>query len=101
VPEGWLTFYHGVEGRASLDPAIGKDVRYSAGALVLDVERPTRIIYRSPKPVLEPRGEEEQAGIVNNVVFPTAVDQHERYVDVYYGMADACIGVARMETPMR
>ncbi|GAC1466454.1 MAG: glycosidase [Chloroflexota bacterium] len=100
VPEGWLTFYHGVEGRASLDPAIGKDVRYSAGALVLDAERPTRIIYRSPKPVLEPRGEEEQAGIVNNVVFPTAIDQREGgRLDVYYGMADSRIGVATTSTP--
>ena len=31
------------------------------------------------------------------VVFPTAIDQHETYLDVYYGMADACIGAARID----
>ena len=32
-----------------------------------------------------------------DVVFPTAIDQHDDYLDVYYGMADACIGAARIE----
>jgi predicted GH43/DUF377 family glycosyl hydrolase len=36
---------------------------------------------------------------VDNVVFPTAVDQHEVYLDVYYGMADGYIGAARMTVP--
>ena len=100
IPEGWLTFYHGVEGSESLDPMLGKNVRYSAGAMVLDVERPTKILYRSARPVLQPRGQGEEAGIVNNVVFPTAIDQpgHDR-IDVYYGMADSRIGVAFTSLP--
>lgn len=99
VPQGWLTIYHGISavtGKGSR-PAL----QYSAGALVLDVRDPRKVLYRSATPTLEPMLDEERAGVVSNVVFPTAVDQHERYVDVYYGMADACIGVARMETPMR
>jgi predicted GH43/DUF377 family glycosyl hydrolase len=100
VPQGWLTFYHGVSGTVSLDPSVPKTVRYSAGAMVLDAERPTRILYRSPQPVLEPEEHHEQEGIVPNVVFPTAVDRRDdRRVDVYYGMADSRIGVARTAIP--
>ena len=44
------------------------------------------------------------AGTVANVVFPTGIDRRddlgppERF-DVYYGMADDRIGVARLEVP--
>lgn len=100
VPGGWLTFYHGVTGSYSLDPSVPKDVRYSAGAMVLDLERPTNVIYRSKEPVLEPEGRNEEEGIVPNVVFPTAVDQRDNgRVDVYYGMADSRIGVATTTIP--
>lgn len=55
------------------------------------------IVYRSPTPILAPEIEEERSGVVPNVVFPTAVDPRENGVfDVYYGMADAAIGVARL-----
>jgi predicted GH43/DUF377 family glycosyl hydrolase len=74
-------------------------LRYSAGALVLDGADPRQVDFRSATPVLEPLLPEECAGIVADVVFPTAVDQHDGYLDVYYGMADACIGAARMDIP--
>lgn len=100
TPYGWLTFYHGVSGSYSVDPTVPKDVFYSAGALVLDIERPTHIRYRSPEPVLGPVEHEELHGIVPNVVFPTAVDERENgRLDVYYGMADSRIGVASMTMP--
>jgi beta-1,2-mannobiose phosphorylase / 1,2-beta-oligomannan phosphorylase len=100
VPEGWLIYYHGVSGSYSLNPNVPKDVCYSAGALVLDIERPTNILYRSPDPLLEPERPDEQDGIVPNVVFPTAVDQREHgRLDVYYGMADSRIGVAETTVP--
>jgi beta-1,2-mannobiose phosphorylase / 1,2-beta-oligomannan phosphorylase len=36
-------------------------------------------------------------GIVPNVVFPTALDERaDGTADVYYGMADSRIGVARL-----
>jgi predicted GH43/DUF377 family glycosyl hydrolase len=89
-----------VAGSASLNPDIPKHVVYDAGALVLDAERPTRILYRSRQPVLEPEEQDERHGIVPNVVFPTAVDQRENNrVDVYYGMADSRIGVAKTTVP--
>jgi predicted GH43/DUF377 family glycosyl hydrolase len=100
IPGGWLTYYHGVSGSISVDPAVTKDVHYSAGAMVLDLERPTKILYRSREPALAPERDTEQQGIVPNVVFPTAVDMRdEGELDVYYGMADSSIGVARTRIP--
>ncbi len=100
LPEGWLTFYHGVSGTVSLDPNVQKHVCYSAGALILDAEHPMKVVYRSAQPVLEPEKQDEQEGIVPNVVFPTAIDRREdNGVDVYYGMADSRIGVAKTTIP--
>ena len=95
LPEGWFTIYHGISPLTGRSGGNGRC--YSAGALVLDAADPRRIVYRSPQPTLVPSLEEERSGVVSDVVFPTAVDQHATYVDVYYGMADACIGVARMD----
>lgn len=87
---GWLVVYHGVD----------QSSRYSAGVAVLDPDRPERVRYRSPAPLLVPELPEERAGTVPNVVFPTGVDRRDaRHVDVYYGMADARIGVARLRLP--
>lgn len=94
---GWLTVYHGVSGSLirGLDHQPG--VRYRAGIMILDLHDPRRVLYRSERPILEPEGEGELDGIVNNVVFPTALDAREDgRIDVYYGMADSRIGVARL-----
>lgn len=100
VDEGWLTFYHGVSGSYSRDPGVPKHVCYVAGAMVLDADRPTKVLYRSPEPVLMPEHTHEQEGIVPNVVFPTAIDRREDgRLDVYYGAADYRIGVARASIP--
>ncbi len=97
LPQGWLTMYHGVEFIYRADGSPG--LRYSAAALLLDADDPRRVLYRSPTPTLEPLLPEECAGVVSNVVFPTALDLRETYIDVYYGMADRCIGAARMQLP--
>jgi len=102
---GWLTIYHGVsELSASSESA--RKLRYSAGVLVLSEELPQVIRYRSPEPVLVPELLQEREGIVANVVFPTAIDRRDDLgtpdrVDVYYGMADQRIGVARLDVPER
>jgi predicted GH43/DUF377 family glycosyl hydrolase len=73
--------------------------------LLLSQKRPRFIRYRSTSPVLEPELPEERTGTVANVVFPTAVDQRAdleqpNRLDVYYGMADSRIGVARTDVPV-
>jgi predicted GH43/DUF377 family glycosyl hydrolase len=99
---GWLTIYHGVSGRILPDVARQTEVLYSAGALVLDVEDPRKVLYRSTEPILAPEVGEEREGVVPNVVFPTGIDTRENgRVDVYYGMADSSIGVATLRIPER
>ena len=96
APYGWVTFYHGVEGRADDDPAR----RYHAGVLVLDLADPARVRYQSPQPVLSPEDPDETVGVVSNVVFPTGVvAQADGRIDVYYGMADQAIGLATTTFP--
>jgi predicted GH43/DUF377 family glycosyl hydrolase len=49
-----------------------------------------------PLSVLEPQLAAECEGMVLRVVFPTGVDARpDGTLDVYYGMADSRIGVAR------
>jgi beta-1,2-mannobiose phosphorylase / 1,2-beta-oligomannan phosphorylase len=100
TPHGWLTLYHGV-GTTQRPNTPGQTVPiYRAGALVLDRDDPRTILYRSPEPILAPETDHEREGIVNNVVFPTALDfATDGQGDVYYGMADARIGVARLYVP--
>lgn len=106
TPEGWLMIYHGV---GLSDPgagaaAGGRNLRYSAGALVLDRLDPRIIRYRSPTPILIPELPSEREGTVAEVVFPTGVDRRSDLgdpsrIDVYYGMADSRIGAARLDVP--
>lgn len=98
IAEGWMSLYHAVD---LIDNSGSKPkFRYSAGIVVHDLERPDRILYRSPSPVLTPDSELERHGVVDNVVFPTGIDPRpdlgERVFDVYYGMADYTVGAVRM-----
>ncbi|MDO8589081.1 MAG: glycosidase [Armatimonadota bacterium] len=84
---GWLEIYHGVSEKGV----------YGLGALLMDLEDPTRILYRSERPILTPDLEFERNGFVPNVVFTCgAVEKDGRYL-VYYGGADKAIGVASIE----
>jgi predicted GH43/DUF377 family glycosyl hydrolase len=100
---GWLIVYHGVSEVEK--PSNGEhQLRYSAGVMVLSKEHPQDILYRSSEPVLTPTLAQECSGTVAHVVFPTGIDRrddlglHNRF-DVYYGMADSRIGVARLDLP--
>jgi predicted GH43/DUF377 family glycosyl hydrolase len=74
-------------------------MRYSAGIMIHDAERPDIVRYRSPHPLFSPETADERKGMVNNVVFPTAIDLRPdpRDYDVYYGMADSRIGRIRVQ----
>jgi predicted GH43/DUF377 family glycosyl hydrolase len=76
---GWLVIYHGVS----------REKVYRAGAALLDLHDPSKIIGRTKTPILEPKEPYEKFGDVNNVVFPTGacvVDNDKLFV--YYGAAD-------------
>jgi predicted GH43/DUF377 family glycosyl hydrolase len=98
---GWLIIYHGVSEAVEPDNA-GHSLCYSAGVMVLSKEHPRVIRYRSIEPVLTPVLPQERHGVVSNVVFPTGIDRRDDLgspdrFDVYYGMADNRIGVARLD----
>jgi predicted GH43/DUF377 family glycosyl hydrolase len=98
VDEGWLLLHHGVIGDAGagFDPTTQK-VEYAVGAMLLDADDPTRVLARTSEPILVPETDDERSGTVPNVVFPTAIEQVDGQRFVFYGMADAKIGVARLD----
>ena len=77
-----------------------QEVCYSVGALLLDGRDPRQVLYRSVRSILAPRVAAERTGVVPRVIFPTGVDARpDGTLDVYYGMADSRIGVARLCLP--
>jgi beta-1,2-mannobiose phosphorylase / 1,2-beta-oligomannan phosphorylase len=99
VPEGWLLIHHGVEGEVvpGFDPSLQHALVYSAGAMLLDPDDPSRVIARTAHPILEPETVDERVGTVPNVVFPTAIATIDGRDFVFYGMADSSIGAALLE----
>jgi predicted GH43/DUF377 family glycosyl hydrolase len=100
---GWLILYHGVS-KAAGDQADGCHLVYSAGVMVLSRKHPRVILYRSSEAVMVPSLPQERSGTIANVVFPTGIDRRDDLgtpdrFDVYYGMADNRIGVARLDVP--
>ena len=86
--KGWLLVYHGVSQ---------EDHNYRLGYLVMDINDPFKVIYRSEYPILEPVMNWEKQGIVNNVVFSCGSVIKGDKLFVYYGGADRVIGVASIE----
>src|SRR3954470_15437253 len=88
----WLSRRRIVEGQDQQ-----RGVHYRAGLLLLDGQDPRRILYRSAESILAPEAAAERVGMVPRVVFPTGLDARpDGALDIYYGMADTRIGVARV-----
>jgi predicted GH43/DUF377 family glycosyl hydrolase len=93
----WLVLYHGVAGRIVEELDHQQEARCSVGALLLDGRDPRQVLYRSVRSILAPRVAAERTGVVPWVVVPTGVDARpDGTLDVYFGMADSRIGVARL-----
>jgi predicted GH43/DUF377 family glycosyl hydrolase len=100
---GWLIIYHGVS-KIEESGNDGRNLCYSAGAMILSREHPQTIHYRSVEPILTPVLPQETHGTIANVVFPTGIDRRDDLgkpdrFDIYYGMADNRIGSARLDLP--
>jgi predicted GH43/DUF377 family glycosyl hydrolase len=87
TPLGWLLFYHGMDNKKV----------YRLGIIVLDINNPEKILYRSSKPIFEPECDFEKNGVVSNVVFTSGVVEYNNKYMVYYGGADQSIGLAYIE----
>jgi predicted GH43/DUF377 family glycosyl hydrolase len=93
---GWLVLYHGVQ---NAHPPTRR-VIYRLGAMILDLENPTRVLARCPHAVMEPEAYYELFGLViPNVVFPTGAVDVDGVLHLYYGVCDTAIGLATV--PLR
>ncbi|WP_174296622.1 glycoside hydrolase family 130 protein [Sphingomonas bacterium] len=77
VDEGWLVFTHGV----------GTVRNYCMGACLLDKADPSKLLARTPAPILEP-SPGERDGYVPNVVYGCGAMLSGRDVLIPYGVAD-------------
>ncbi|MEN8252146.1 MAG: hypothetical protein ABFQ53_01000 [Patescibacteria group bacterium] len=83
---GWLVFYHAMDHR--------NPDRYRLGALLLDLEDPTKEICRSKNPILEPEEHYENHGHKWGVVYSCGAVIKDEQIFVYYGGADKFVCVA-------
>ena len=81
--EGWLLLTHGV----------GPMREYWMGAMLLDLEDPSRVIGHLPEPILMPN-DEERDGYVPNVVYSCGGMILGDEMIIPYGISDTSTGVA-------
>ena len=87
--KGWLVMYHGVDTGSV----------YKVGALLLDLEDPTKVVARTKNYIMEPEEYYEKVGlIIPNVVFPTSLVEKDGLLYIYYGACDTSICLATVET---
>lgn len=89
TPYGWLLLYHGM---SSKEPHIG----YKVGAMLLDLDDPTRVLYRSAHPILIPEEWYEHDWKPHVVMATGAVVVGDDLL-VYYGGGDKRIAAARAD----
>lgn len=87
--EGWLLIYHGV--LCSCNGFV-----YSAGAALLDIDQPWKVLYRTEPYIMSPQTLYECVGDVPNVAFPCAAlcDAETGRIAIYYGAADTVVALA-------
>jgi predicted GH43/DUF377 family glycosyl hydrolase len=81
--EGWIVLTHGV----------GPMRKYCIGAMLLDLETPTKVIARLDDPLLAPH-EREREGYVPNVVYSCGGVIHNNELVIPYAMSDINSGIA-------
>jgi predicted GH43/DUF377 family glycosyl hydrolase len=86
---GWLLFYHAQD---LCDPG-----KYKVGAMLLDTNNPTKVLCRSPEPILEPTEVYENNGFKGGVVYASGAVVKDGRLLLYYGAADSYIGVAHAD----
>jgi predicted GH43/DUF377 family glycosyl hydrolase len=85
---GWLVLTHGVGPMRS----------YSIGAMLLDLEDPTRIIGHLAEPLMVPESDERE-GYVPNVLYSCGSMVHRDHLVVPYGFSDGGIKIALIRMP--
>ncbi len=86
---GWLTLYH----------AVGADKLYRLGAVLLDLEDPSKVLHRTPDWIMQSEAEYEVEGYYRGCVFPCGKVVMGDTLFVYYGAADkyVCLATCKLE----
>ncbi len=84
--QGWIVLTHGV----------GPMRQYCIGAMLLDLEKPSKVIARLDEPLLIPH-EEEREGYVPNVVYSCGAIIHNNELVIPYAMSDINSGIATVQ----
>lgn len=87
--DSWLLIYNSV---GENDPG-----HYKIGAMLLDLKDPTRVLYRSKEPILEPEVWYENEGWKSGVIYPCGAVVIKDRLLVYYGGADRVVCVASVK----
>jgi predicted GH43/DUF377 family glycosyl hydrolase len=87
--QGWLVLTHGV----------GPMREYAIGALLLDLDEPSRVIGALREPLLSPR-DDERDGYVPNVVYSCGALLHGARLLLPYGASDASVRFAVVDVPL-
>ncbi len=82
---GWLEIYHGANTQH----------RYCLGALLLDLNDPSKVIGRTADPIMEPSAPYEVSGFFGHVVFTNGHVVNGDELTIYYGAADEFVCGAR------
>lgn len=80
---GWLEIYHGAEVVSEFSH------RYSLGAILLDLNDPSKVIARSEESIMSPQANYEIEGFFGNVVFSNGQVVRGDEILLYYGAADS------------
>lgn len=85
--KGWLEIYHGAT----------RENRYCMGALLLDLNDPTKVLARTKTPIMEPEYEYEKNGFFGDVVFGCGGIVKEDTLIMYYGVADTSMAACEIK----
>ncbi|MCJ8156702.1 glycoside hydrolase family 130 protein [Sphingomonas sp. LaA6.9] len=88
LDEGWLLLTHGV----------GAMRKYSIGAALLDKKDPSKVLARTPEPVLA-AVDQDREGYVPNVVYTCGAMKHGDLIFMPYGVADSSVAFAFVPVP--
>ena len=83
---GWLVITHGV----------GPMRKYCIGAMLLDLEDPSKVLSHLSQPMLNPKGSERE-GYVPNVVYTCGALLHRERLILPYAMSDTSATIVTVE----
>ena len=73
---------------------MGSDLHYRLGAMLLDLDDPSKVLHRTPDWLIQPEEFYELEGFYEGVIFPCGKVVIDGTLFVYYGGADKYVGLA-------